>query len=346
MREEHGSERKHRERFGHAPNEHPVVAARNAGDRRDLRHAGRVAIAQSDGTGVKNERVHVAFSERVFPSQQRRTLEELSGDLDLAAGDTVSKRSAFWTMLLLSGIIAAAGVLSDSTATVIGAMIIAPLSMPIMGVALGVVLRDGSLTGRSVRYVVLGASLVVAVGVVFSLVLPGDFDLLGNSQIASRTTPTLVDLLAALATGVAGAVGLARRDVAAVLPGVAIAISLVPPLVVVGVCAGQGSIALALGALILFLSNFVALVLAGTLMFTAGGYAQEMADTHQLSRRRAGLAISLMLVVVLVPLVANTAANLAVTLWTARVQAAAKEWIAAEPGPASPTSRSKGMPWQ
>ena len=74
---------------------------------------------------------------RVLPESQRRTLAELAEDLDLTSGDSASKISAFWTMLTLSSVIATAGVLSDSTATVIGAMIIAPLSTPIMGIALG-----------------------------------------------------------------------------------------------------------------------------------------------------------------------------------------------------------------
>src|SRR6478752_6282430 len=71
--------------------------------------------------------------DRVLPENQRRTLDELSEDLDLRSGDTRAKQSAFWTMLVLSAVIATAGVLADSTATVIGAMIIAPLSTPIMG---------------------------------------------------------------------------------------------------------------------------------------------------------------------------------------------------------------------
>ena len=273
-----------------------------------------------------------SLADRVLPVQQRRTLAELSGDLDLASGDSSAKQSAFWTMLTLSGLIAAAGVLSDSTATVIGAMIIAPLSTPIMGVALGIVLRDGWLTWRSARYTALGALLVVVIGVLFSLLIPLNFDLLANGQIAGRTSPTLLDLLAALATGCAGAVGLARRDVAAVLPGVAIAISLVPPLIVVGVCLGQGAVTLALGALVLFVSNFVALVLAGTLTFTLAGYAQEASDARAVSRRRALMTVSLMLVLVLVPLITNTIAAYAITIWTGRVQTIAEQWIAQEPG--------------
>ncbi|HSO64476.1 MAG TPA: DUF389 domain-containing protein, partial [Ornithinibacter sp.] len=175
----------------------------------------------------------------ILPASQRRTLEELTEDLDLRSGDHRSKQSAFWTMLVLSGVIATAGILTDSTATVIGAMIIAPLSTPIMAIALGIVKRERIRAGR---FVLAGAVVVVLIGAVAALVLPGPVDLASNAQITGRTSPTLLDLVAAVATGFAGAVGLSRRDVAAVLPGVAIAISLVPPLAVVGVCLGEGAV--------------------------------------------------------------------------------------------------------
>ncbi|MEU3093187.1 DUF389 domain-containing protein, partial [Streptomyces massasporeus] len=128
---------------------------------------------------------------RVLPASQRRSLDELTEDLDLSSGGTASKRSAFWTMLTLSSVIASGGVLTDSTATVIGAMIIAPLSTPIMGIALGSVQRRR--TG-AVRVVLLACLLVIAVGMVMSVALPSDYDLLSNSQISSRTSPGLMDL--------------------------------------------------------------------------------------------------------------------------------------------------------
>ncbi len=74
----------------------------------------------------------------VLPASKRRDIDDLRDRLDLDIGDTSAKRSAFWLMLALSGVIATAGVLTDSTATVIGAMIIAPLSTPIMGTAFGI----------------------------------------------------------------------------------------------------------------------------------------------------------------------------------------------------------------
>ncbi|RAJ46265.1 putative hydrophobic protein (TIGR00271 family) [Kitasatospora sp. SolWspMP-SS2h] len=262
--------------------------------------------------------------ELVLPEHQRRTARELREDLDLSSGDVRSKRSAFWTMLLLSAVIAACGVLTDSTATVIGAMIIAPLSTPIMGIALGAVQRRRSGAGR---FVLAGVALVVAVGALASLAVPADYDLLSDGQIAGRTSPGLLDLVAALATGFAGAVALARRDVAAVLPGVAIAISLVPPLVVVGVCAGQGSWWLALGALVLFVSNLLALVFAGMVVFAAIG-----TGTGGGGPRRAYATVGVLFAAVGVLLAASTTGTVLVHLWTARTTDAATAWLSATPG--------------
>jgi uncharacterized membrane protein len=173
--------------------------------------------------------------------------------------------------------------------------------------------------------------LVVAIGVIFALVIPDTFDLLGNSQISGRTSPGLGDLVAAVATGFAGAIALARRDVAAVLPGVAIAISLVPPLAVVGVCAGQGAFGLAIGALVLFLSNLIALVLAGTLVFAALG-AKDPGRPTGGTRRRAYLTITILFIIVGIPLVLNTIGNLLVSVLVSRAQAAAEEWISGTTG--------------
>ncbi|ROO85452.1 putative hydrophobic protein (TIGR00271 family) [Actinocorallia herbida] len=265
--------------------------------------------------------------EWIVPAAQRRTLAELDHDLDLASPDRTAERSAFWTMLLLSSVIAASGVLSDSTATVIGAMIIAPLSTPIMGVAVGLVRRA---RGGAGRFVVGGAVAVVAVGLMASLVVPKSYDLLSNGQISGRTSPGLTDLLGALATGLAGAVALARRDVGAVLPGVAIAISLVPPLVVVGVCLGDGAVTLALGAFVLFLSNVLSMVLAGAFVFAVLDRASSVVGTA--ARGRTVFALGGLGVVVTLLLVANTALTCLMAVWENRVKTAATAWLAGTPG--------------
>ncbi len=118
----------------------------------------------------------------MLPEAQRRTLDELNAELDLRVGDRRSKESAFWTMLTFAAVIATAGVLADSTATVIGAMIIAPLSTPIMGVALSIVKYEKT---SALVYVAAGALLVIVIGVLFSFALPATYDLTGNPQIGA-----------------------------------------------------------------------------------------------------------------------------------------------------------------
>lgn len=266
----------------------------------------------------------------LLPPHQRRTLHEVTDRLYLVDGDRRAKLSAFWTMIVISGVVATAGVLADSTATVIGAMIIAPMSQPIMGMAIAIVEGSTPRLLSSAVWVVDGAAVVVLLGAAAAQLLPGAADLTANSQITARTAPSLLDLVAAVATGLAGAVGLARRDVADVMPGVAIAISLVPPLAVVGVTLGAGRGELALGALVLFLSNVVALVLAGTLVFTAYGYAAEAYDERGMRRGRAYLAIAATLVLVLAPLGANTVARVHETVWTAALRDQVDVWLSAQ----------------
>src|SRR5262245_45414454 len=162
-----------------------------------------------------------------------------------------TRLSRFWVLLPLSAVIASAGVVGDSTATVIGAMIVAPLMTPILGVALAATLADRENLVRSVLLVVLGALVVIAIGFVIGLVTAVPVVAADNSQVAGRVEPKLIDLVAALATGAVGAVALCRSDVSDTLPGVAIAISLVPPLTVVGLTLQSGEPSESLGALLL-----------------------------------------------------------------------------------------------
>ena len=120
------------------------------------------------------------------------------------------KSSKFWILLVLAAVIATAGVIADSTATVIGAMIVAPLMTPILGTALAVVLAERRHVVTSMALVIGGAVAVVAIAFVLGLLgAPADA-FVSNGQVASRIHPGLVDLVAALATGLVGAFALAR----------------------------------------------------------------------------------------------------------------------------------------
>ncbi|MGB0102386.1 MAG: DUF389 domain-containing protein [Nocardioides sp.] len=216
-----------------------------------------------------------------------------------------AKHSAFWVLLLLAAVIASAGVVSDSTATVIGAMIVAPLMTPILGTALAIVLARRKQMLVNAALVVVGALSVIAVGFIIGLGHPFPIDAANNSQVAGRVSPHLIDLLAALATGAVGAFALIRSDISDTLPGVAIAISLVPPLAVVGITLESGFPDQALGALLLFSTNVAAIIGTGTVVLL-GFSVREAAieggfEVGQLTGRTLAV-IALMVVAVAVPL--------------------------------------------
>jgi uncharacterized hydrophobic protein (TIGR00271 family) len=258
----------------------------------------------------------------------RRTLPELRDELFLDVGDVPAKLSRFWILLVLAATIATAGILTNSTATVIGAMIVAPLGTPIMGMGLAVVIGDSRRLWRSAALVVSGAAAVILLGAFLAWVLPELQPLASNGQVTSRTSPGLIDLLAAVATGFAGSYGLARKDVSDVMPGVAIAISLVPPLAVVGITAAAGDWASAWGAFLLFASNVVAMIVAGTALLTLYGYHREAQQAAGFRKRAAYLVIATSLALILVPLALTTAQVAREQLWLSRASADAMAWAA------------------
>jgi uncharacterized hydrophobic protein (TIGR00271 family) len=202
-------------------------------------------------------------------SGEVRTPDEIRDAVYLFGADVRAKQSRFWLLLVLAAVIATTGVISDSTATVIGAMIIAPLAIPIQGAA--VAIAYGELRPLLLSTAIIVGAIVVVVGLAAALavVLPELHPAKQNSQITGRASPTLVDLVAAATTGLAGAFAVGRRDIGDILPGVAIAISLVPPLAVVGVAGVGGEWDSALGAFLLFLTNVLAIVVVGIAFFSS-----------------------------------------------------------------------------
>jgi uncharacterized hydrophobic protein (TIGR00271 family) len=224
--------------------------------------------------------------------------------------DAARKRSAFWVLLGLAAAIASAGIIADSTATVIGAMIVAPLMTPILGTALSIVLARRRSMLLSLRYVLGGALVVIAIGFLFGLLDPLGATAAGNSQISARTSPRVIDLVAALATGSVGAFALVRSDVSDTLPGVAIAISLVPPLAVVGFLLEAARFGEAFGALLLFGTNVTAIIATGIAVLL--GYrvrsvaSASGVDVGRLTARTIAPVVGMVLLVA-IPLALGTA---------------------------------------
>ncbi len=177
--------------------------------------------------------------------------------------------SNYYLLLFFSGAIATFGLLSGSSATVIGAMIVAPLMGPITGIAFALIMANRKLLRRASLSLALGSLLTVFTAALIARVA-GIEELTG--EILARTQPTLLDLGVALAAGAAGALAKSRRGISDALPGVAIAVALVPPLSVVGVGIAFGSATVFTGALLLFLTNLVGIIFSGGLVFLALRY--------------------------------------------------------------------------
>jgi len=206
----------------------------------------------------------------------------------------------YYVLIFLSALIATLGLLQNSTAVIIGAMLVAPLMTPILSLSLGVVMGDVRTLRIAAESAVRGVLTAVGIAVLLAAIAPA---VAVTPEIAARTQPTLLDLFVALASGAAGAYALGRKEVAAALPGVAIAAALMPPVCTIGIGLALRQPRVAGGATLLFLTNLVAISVAGSLIFLLFGVRPKL---HQRERRlllRRGLILSLtLLVVIAIPL--------------------------------------------
>jgi uncharacterized hydrophobic protein (TIGR00271 family) len=239
------------------------------------------------------------------------------------------KLSGYWALLVLAAVIATAGIVSDSTATVIGAMIVAPLMTPILGTVLSVVTGDGHNLLRCLLLVVCGALTVILVGYLTGLFVPVPVDAATNSQVSSRVNPTLMDLFAALATGAVGSFAVVRSDVSDTLPGVAIAISLVPPLAVVGLTLEAHKPHQASGAMLLFLTNVAAIMLSGLVVMALYRVGQLAQPRSSLGSRIVTLVVVVGVLILAGPLAVDSERITSQELSRSDVIRVADEWAAA-----------------
>lgn len=210
----------------------------------------------------------------------------------------------FFALMGFASVIASMGVITDSTAVVIGAMLVAPLMTPLMGMAISLVMGWPNRLLRATAIAVSGIVFAISIGVLLGLFMGADTAT--NTQIIARISPTTFDLITAIAAGGAGAYGLSRPDVSDSLPGVAIAISLVPPLTVVGIAWSQGDFDGGVGALLLFATNMVAILVVGGLTFILTGVTPVDHAAKSGDRVRVGFgAVAVMTILVLGGLLLN-----------------------------------------
>jgi uncharacterized hydrophobic protein (TIGR00271 family) len=224
----------------------------------------------------------------------------------------------FSVLLGLAAFIASFGLYQDSVASIIGAMVVAPLGGAIMAFAGALVTARTRWQWVTFVQVVLGALGVIVIGFLVSLAMPDILVL--TPALEARTAPGLLDLGVALTAGAAGAYVAARRTGTDALPGVAIAVSLVPPLATVGICAELGRFDEAGGALLLFLTNFAAIVVAACIVFLLSGAAPSREMLRERHRVQTGFVLAVVaLVIISIPLAVTGVQR-------------AKEWIRATTG--------------
>lgn len=196
------------------------------------------------------------------PQQQKQTI-----------CDSIRKNAAFTapyaTMNALATCVACYGLLQNSTAVVIGAMIIAMLLGPISGIALALVSGDNVLLRKGVAAEAGGALIVLGVAFVLG---KAHQDMPLTQEILARTSPNILDLLIALFGGAAGAYATVSPRLSVGLVGVAIATALVPPLATCSICLARGETRLALGGFLLFFANLVAIQFASSVVMFLHGY--------------------------------------------------------------------------
>jgi uncharacterized hydrophobic protein (TIGR00271 family) len=249
-------------------------------------------LRQEDQKPVDKETVrlnHVPVEDAAGPLLHRNlplfshATEEEYRELFVSLRDNARVTPSYQVLIVLSVLLALAGMYANSAPVIIGAMILAPLMSPIVSLAMGLARSDSSLIRASLRTLLVGVAWGLACGIVMAWVTPLEIP---TAEMQARMSPTLLDLMIAVLSGVACAYANAKEEIAKSLAGVAIAVALVPPLSVVGIGLGWGDWSMAAGASLLLVTNLVGIALAASATFLVLGFAP-------FKRARAGLGITL-----------------------------------------------------
>lgn len=206
------------------------------------------------------------FSFLLTISQEKRKIVYNSIKTESSIGVT------YFLLVILAAIVATLGLLTNSTAVIIGAMLISPIMNPIIGMSFSMTIGESKIFSQSIKGIILGTFVAITISIFVTLFIPSRAL---TAEILSRTKPTIIDLVIALASGAAGAYTMCHKKESSVLPGVAIATALMPPLCVVGIGLVQTEYNVALGGFLLFLTNLIAINLASALVFKFSGFTTK-----------------------------------------------------------------------
>ncbi|MEO6831762.1 MAG: TIGR00341 family protein [Chitinophagaceae bacterium] len=201
-----------------------------------------------------------------------------------------------WT-LVFAIIIASVGLNVNSTAVVIGAMLISPLMGPIMGVGMGMAISDFNLVRKGLKNLLIAVFISVATSSLYFWLTPLHD---ANSELLARTTPTIWDVFIAFSGGLAGMVGSTRKEKSNVIPGVAIATALMPPLCTAGFGIATGNWLFLLGAMYLFFINSL-FICIGTILIARAMHFHKQVIENEARRKKMTRYMILVVVVTVIP---------------------------------------------
>ena len=240
----------------------------------------------TSGTAVATIRDGVPFSSRLLNEVRlwvRSRVPQMKREQRVKLVDGLNSSSSFnfdfVALIVLSTMIAALGLVQNSGAVVIGAMLVAPLMTPLVGIGFSLVQGNERLVRISLRSVIYGFAVAFAVGVMLGLMIQFAYWIglpvtpldTGNEQLQARGHPNLLDWFIAFASGIAAAYAIGRPNLISALPGVAIAAALVPPIATSGLAMSMLKLDHSFFALLLFFANIVAIALGTAVTFWAAG---------------------------------------------------------------------------
>ena len=252
-----------------------IVGSRNI---KKIRSLVRGLQNKDDGKSMAVIRPSVSVSRKVLRDCQtwiRQLVPQLDREERISLVEKLETNSKFnfdfCALISLSTLIAALGLWDNSTAVVIGAMLVAPLMTPLVGIGFALIQGNLDLIRKARWAVLIGFANAFAIGFFVGLMMLLFSKTGTSSEMAGRDYPGLLDLFVALASGIAGAYAMSRKDLNGAIPGVAIAAALIPPIATSGMSLAIGNLTLSAGAFLLFLTNVVFIVLGTSMVFWSIG---------------------------------------------------------------------------
>lgn len=209
----------------------------------------------------------------MFETLFRKVTGEQKSDAIEKIIQHASPRPDFFLMIMLAIAMAAMGVITNSVVVLIGSMLIAPMLYPLLSFALGVVISDSEVLGRSFYTILTSVALALGASVVIGIFFTGTD--LRSITIVNGSIPSLAYAIVAGIAGFAAAFAMTKQNLNEMLPGVAISVALVPPLAVAGIGLAHLDWAVFVNAFLLFVTNVIGIVLFATVVFSLMGFASK-----------------------------------------------------------------------